>query len=229
MRILTIEDEYTLLSSIQDYLLKEDYICDTASSYQQGLECLKEQPYDCVLLDITLPDGSGLKLLEEVKQLKKVPSVVIISAKNSTDDKVNGLDLGADDYLAKPFHLSELNARIKAVLRRNSPNPFKPLTLANANFNLESNLVSIDGQPVNLTKKEFDILFYLAENKERVVSKINLVEHLWGDKIVGEESFNFLFSHIKNIKKKLKEVRAELTIRTVYGWGYQLRVSKTTE
>ncbi|MFM9837167.1 MAG: response regulator transcription factor [Cyclobacteriaceae bacterium] len=222
MKILTVEDEVPLLNSIQGYLRKESYDCSGATTYLEGSEQIRIGGYDCVLIDITLPDGNGLRLLEQIKALDKIPNVIIISAKNSIDDKVDGLNLGADDYLTKPFHLSELNARIKAVARRKSANPFKQFTISNLVFDLENNSVSIDNRLLNFTKKEFDILFYLAENKDRVVSKMILMDRLWGDKINHEESFNFLFSHIKNIKRKLVEAEAELSIRTVYGLGYQL-------
>jgi DNA-binding response OmpR family regulator len=228
MKILTVEDEVPLLNSIQEYLRNEEYICEGATTFEEGLQSIRTTKYDCVLIDITLPDGNGLRLLHDIEVLNERPNVIIISAKNSTDDKVEGLNLGADDYLTKPFHLSELNARIKAVVRRKSGHQSKSIIVSNVSFDLENSLASIEGRILNFTRKEFDILFFLAENMNRVVSKIILVEHLWGDKINTEESFNFLFSHIKNIKRKLVEANAELTIRTVYGLGYRLLSSTTT-
>jgi len=223
MKILTVEDEFNLLDSIQEYLMKENYECDGASSFREGVERISNNHYDCILLDITLPDGNGLKLLDQIAQRSESPSVIIISAKNSLDDKIAGLDLGADDYLTKPFHLSELNSRIKAVARRKGHKNHKHLVVGNVSFDLINNQASIDEEPINLTKKEFDILFYLADNRDRVLSKSTLVKHIWGDAIYQEESFNFLFSHIKNIKNKLRYRNALLSIRTVYGLGYQLR------
>jgi DNA-binding response OmpR family regulator len=224
MKILTVEDEVTLSESIQEYLRNESYECDSASSFQEGVKQIKANPYDCILLDITLGDGNGLRLLEQIKGLHKTPAVIIISAKNSLDDRVFGLNSGADDYLTKPFHLSELNARIKAVSRRKSHDVSDQLILANVTLDLPNHQAFTFDQPVNLTKKEFDILFFLAENKGRVVPKATLVQYIWDDKITGEDSFNFLFSHIKNIKRKLTDARAELSIRTVYGIGYQLLI-----
>ncbi len=222
MKILTVEDEIPLLNSIQEYLRNEKCVCEGATTFEEGLHSIQTTKFDCILIDITLPDGNGLRLLHDIEGLNERPNVIIISAKNSIDDKVAGLNLGADDYLTKPFHMSELNARIKAVARRKSINPVRVLAYANLAFDLDSNSVSIDNHRLNFTKKEFDILFYLAENKDRVVSKLILVDHLWGDKINHEESFNFLFSHIKNIKRKLADAKTEISIRTVYGLGYQL-------
>ncbi|HEV8512975.1 MAG TPA: response regulator transcription factor [Cyclobacteriaceae bacterium] len=223
MKILTVEDEFNLLESIQEYLMKENYECDGASSLTEGIERISNDRYDCILLDITLPDGNGLKLLDRIAEQIEPPTVIIISAKNSLDDKIAGLDLGADDYLTKPFHLSELNSRIKAVARRKGNKSQKYLVVGNVSFDLINNQALIDEKSINLTKKEFDILFYLAENRDRVLSKSMLVKHIWGDTIYQEQSFNFLFSHIKNIKNKLRYRNALLSIRTVYGLGYQLR------
>jgi len=223
MKILTVEDELTLLESIQEYLHKENYQCDSASSFKEGSERIRTNQYDCILLDITLPDGNGLKLLDRIANQSEPSSVIIISAKNSLDDKIAGLDLGADDYLTKPFHLSELNSRIKAVARRKGHKNQKQLVIGNVLFDLLNNDVLIAGVSINLTKKEFDILFYLAENRDRVISKSMLVKYIWGDAIYQDDSFNFLFSHIKNIKSKLYKGNAQLAIRTVYGLGYQLR------
>jgi DNA-binding response OmpR family regulator len=224
MKILTVEDELNLLDSIQEYLRKENCQCDGASNFTEGIERIRSNQYDCILLDITLPDGNGLKLLDQIAQQNESTSVIIISAKNSIDDKIAGLDLGADDYLTKPFHLSELNSRIKAVARRKESKKQKYLSVGNVTFDLTNNQALVEEEPINLTKKEFDILFYLAENRDRVLSKSTLVKHIWGDTNYQEESFNFLFSHIKNIKNKLRNKNAQLTIRTVYGLGYQLRI-----
>jgi DNA-binding response OmpR family regulator len=225
MKILTVEDEQVLLDSIQEYLRKEDYQCDGATTCVEGAELIKSKRYDCILLDISLPDGSGLKLLEVIKREDEPMPVIIISAKNSLDDRISGLNLGADDYLTKPFHLSELNARIKAVARRISKKNHSHIVVGNVQFDLINSQAIIENEIVNLTKKEFDILFYLAENQGRVLSKTILVKHIWSDAIYQEDSFNFLFSHIKNIKSKLVKAGARINIRTVYGLGYQLRVN----
>lgn len=229
MKILTVEDEQVLLDSIQEYLKREDYQCDGVTTYREGAERIKSNHYDCILLDISLPDGNGLKLLDKIKEENETMPVIIISAKNSLDDRISGLNLGADDYLTKPFHLSELNARIKAVARRTGKKNLSYIIVGNVQFDLTNSQTIIDNEIVNLTKKEFDILFYLAENQGRVLSKTMLVKHIWSDTIYQEDSFNFLFSHIKNIKSKLVKAGAKINIRTVYGLGYQLRVNQNTD
>lgn len=224
MKILAVEDEESFLNSIQEYLHAEAFVCHGVTTFREGVKQLSCNQYDCVLIDITLPDGNGMDLVDEVKGINEQASIIILSAKNSLDDKVNGLNRGADDYIVKPFHLSELNARIKAVTRRNNATQGgNKLEFSNIIFHNDDCFVTVENRPVSLTKKEYSVLFYLAENKDRVVSKDVLCAHLWGDRIAKDESFNFLFSHIKNIKKKLKEANAAVTLRTAYGWGYQLR------
>lgn len=222
MKILIIEDEKQLLKSITAYFLAENYVCEGISTYQQALEKINLYDYDCVLLDITLPDGNGLKLLEALKDLRKTGGVIIISAKNSLDDRIKGLDLGADDYLTKPFHLSELNARVKAVIRRKVFDANNLVEIGNLKIDLMQRSAVAGQDPVNLTKKELDILLHLIANKNRVVPKISLAEHLWGDYIDQADSFGFLFAHIKNLKKKLGSASAGVEIKNVYGIGYQL-------
>lgn len=227
MRILAVEDEISLLNSMREYLAGADFMCDGASTYEDGHRKISFNRYDCVLIDITLPDGNGLKLLDHLKSIDHRANVIILSAKNSTDDKVAGLNMGADDYIVKPFHLSELKARIRAVARRKGSGTTENIvSVSNVDLNVDCSQASVDGSLMNLTKKEFSILLYLAENKERVVAKNVLVEHLWGDTVLKDESFNFLFSHIANIKRKLKAASANISIRTAYGWGYQLRITK---
>lgn len=222
MKILIVEDELPLLASMEAYLKQEHYITEKAITYQEGYYKIHVYAYDCILLDIGLPDGDGLRLLEELKSLRQKAGVIIISAKNSLDDRILGLDLGADDYLAKPFHLSELNARIKAVLRRKQFDTNDLIQLANLTIDLSKRSMLVNQTPLNLTKKEFDILLHLVANKARVVSKSSLAEQLWGDHIDQADSFDFLFAHIKNLKKKLSAAEAGVEIRSIYGIGYQL-------
>src|SRR5690606_28142578 len=177
---------------------------------------------DCILLDITLPDGNGLEILKELKENGIGDSVIIVSAKNSLDDKVMGLDLGADDYLPKPFHMAELNARVKAVLRRRKFAGSNLLQLNNVTIDIDSHQVIIDGHQLDLNRKEFDVLFYLCTNHERLVSKSALAEHVWGDYIDQASNFDFIYSQIKNLRKKLSENNAEIEIKAVYGIGYKL-------
>ena len=221
MKILIIEDEQPLLESITSYFSQENYVCEGVATFNEAIEKVNLYEYDCILLDITLPDGNGLKVLEELKAQKKAQGVIIISAKNSLDDKINGLDLGADDYLTKPFHLSELNARVKAVIRRKKFDA-NDVELGNIQINLLQRVAFANHTPLNLTRKEFDILLHLIANKNYVVSKSSLAEQLWGDHIDQVDSFDFLFTHIKNLKRKLSGASASVEIKTVYGIGYQL-------
>lgn len=222
MKILIVEDEQPLLETITSYFSEENYLCEGVTTYHEAIEKINLYEYDCILLDVTLPDGDGLKILEELKALKKAQGVIIVSAKNSLDDKINGLDLGADDYLTKPFHLSELNARVKAVIRRKKFDTNDVVELGNIQIDLLQRIAFANQTPLHLTRKEFDILLYLIANKNYVVSKSSLAEQLWGDHIDQADSFDFLFTHIKNLKRKLGGASARVEIRTVYGIGYQL-------
>lgn len=222
MKVLIVEDEINLLESITEYFSNESYTCETARNYQEGLEKVSLYQYDCILLDLGLPDGEGLHLLEKLKQEGKTDGVIIISAKDSLDDRIEGLNLGADDYLTKPFHLSELNARVKSIIRRKNFDAHNLVRAGNLTINLDEYKVESKGKPLELTKKEFDILMYLIANKKRVVSKSSLVEHIWGDNMDQANSYDFIFAHIKNLKKKLMKADAELEIKNIYGVGYQL-------
>ena len=222
VKILIVEDEIDLVSSLAAFSEKEKYQYDIAQTYSEASERISLFDYDCILLDINLPDGNGLKLLENLKSIDKTDGVIIISARNSLDDKIKGLNLGADDYLTKPFHFSELNARIQAVIRRKKFDAPYTLSFANIEINLQLHAVNVGDQTVNLTKKEFDILQHFIANKNRVVSKNSLAEYIWGDHIDNANSFDFLFVHIKNLKKKLKQAAAAVEIRNIYGVGYQI-------
>ncbi len=222
MKILIVEDEVPLLESMEAYLKNEHYLVERATNYQEGSFKIHLYEYDCILLDIGLPDGNGLTLLEELKACRQKAGILIISAKNSLDDKITGLDLGADDYLTKPFHLSELNARLDDVLRRKKFDTNTAIEIANLHIDLSRRTAKVEENNLNLTKKEFDILLHLVANKTRVVTKTSLAENLWGDHVDQVDSFDFLFAHIKNLKKKLSEANASIEIHNVYGVGYQL-------
>lgn len=222
MKILLVEDESEMLDLIGQSLENEGYLVETASDYPTGLDKIVSYEYDCILLDIMLPGGSGLDLLRELKNLNKADSVIIVSAKDSLDDKITGLDLGADDYLVKPFHMAELNARIKSVIRRRNSEGKKYLALENVKIDMDDRQVYIDDHPMTLNRKELDMLIYLMVNRNRLVSKSALAENVWGDHIDEADHFDFIYSQIKNLRKKLRDHHADLEISAVYGMGYKL-------
>ncbi len=222
MKILIIEDETELMEVIRQSLEKENFRVETAEDFGSALDKIISFDYDCILLDIMLPDGSGLDILQELKNLNKSDNVIIISAKDSLDDKLKGLELGADDYLTKPFHIAELNARIKSVLRRKTFGGRNTVELANVRLDLDDRTVQIDNQTLPLNRKEFDILSYMVVNKNRLVNKTSLAEHVWGDHMDEADDYEFIYSQIKNLRKKLKESRAGIEIQAVYGLGYKL-------
>lgn len=222
MKILVIEDEQELLEAVRKSLEMENYTVEHASDYESAIDKLFVYQYDCILLDIMLPGGSGLEILEELKMADKSENVIIISAKDSLDDKLKGLELGADDYLTKPFHLAELNARVKAVLRRNKLDGKNCLELKNISLDLDNRQLTINALDVPLNRKEFDILNYFLLNKNRLVSRTALAEHVWGDNIDQADNFDFIYYQIKNLRKKLQENQADIEIQSVYGMGYKL-------
>ena len=208
--------------NIVHFLQKENYLIETAQDLNSALDKVNIYTYDCILLDITLPDGSGFEILRELKKMNKTDGVIIISAKDSLDDKLSGLDLGADDYLPKPFHMAELNARIKSVLRRRKFEGSEMIVLNNMTVDSASRLVFINGIELVLNRKEYDILLYFLSNKNRLVAKTALAENVWGDNIDSADSFEFIYSQIRNLRKKLKENKAEIEIQAIYGIGYKL-------
>src|SRR5690554_2558614 len=222
MKILIIEDEPDIRNSLVQSLEEEKYLVETAGDYDAALEKITVYDYDCILLDISLPDGNGLDLLRELKKQNKAEGIIIVSAKDSLDDKIKGLDLGADDYLPKPFHLAELHARVKAVFRRNKLGGKKNLSLGNLKIFPEERLAFVREEALKLNRKEFDILLYLLTNKNRLVSKSALAEHVWGDWIDESDSFEFIYSQIKNLRKKLNSMHADLELQAIYGIGYKV-------
>lgn len=222
MKILVIEDEQDLRDMICTSLLKEKFVVETAADYFSALDKVNDYDYDCILLDIMLPGGSGLDVLRELKRLRRSDSVLIISAKDSLDDKVDGLELGADDYLTKPFHLAELNARVKSLIRRRKAKGDLSIELGNIKLFPDQRLISIAGQPLTLNRKEFDLLYYFVVNPNRVINKMSLAEAVWGDNIDQADSMDFIYSQVKNLRKKLKQAGASVELKAVYGFGYKL-------
>jgi DNA-binding response OmpR family regulator len=222
MKLLIVEDEKALSDSISSYLEQESFVCDQAQSYAGALEKIEQHDYDCILLDINLQDGNGLELLKVLKSNHKGDGVLIISARNSLEDKVSGLKLGADDYLSKPFHLSELGARVAAIIRRRNSAGSNLIRLAEVLIDTQARSVTVHGRVLDLTRKEYQLLLYFAYNKGRVVSKNAIAEHLWGDDTGGADNYDFIYTHIKNLRRKLVEAGAGDYIQSVYGMGYKL-------
>ena len=221
MKILIVEDEKELAQDIVNYLSGQNYLCEVAENYNQASEKILIYQYDCILLDLMLPDGSGLALLEELKKENKKDGVIIISAKNSIEDKVKGLQIGADDYLAKPFHHSELSARIHSIIRRKQFNSSNIVQQNEITIDLLGKTVKVNDVEISLTKKEIDLLLFFIGNKNRVVSKGALAEHLSGDIADMFDNHDFVYAHVKNLKKKLTEANYGNYIKTIYGTGYK--------
>lgn len=221
MQILIIEDERSLRDSVTDYLQNNGYSCTTVSTYKKGLEKCINSFYDCILVDVGLPDGNGIELIKTIKKKNHKTGIIVISAKDSLDDKIGGLEAGADDYITKPFYLSELNARINSVIRRRSFEGKNHLEFDNLLIKTNEKQVFVNEKQIQLTKKEYDILVYLAGNPTHLITKEALADTIWGDKADMAASFDFVYSQIKNLKKKLNEAGARDYIKVVYGMGYK--------
>jgi DNA-binding response OmpR family regulator len=224
MKILIVEDEKELAQDIVKYLSGQNYVCEVAENYNQATDKIAVYQYDCILLDLMLPDGNGLALLEQLKRENKQDGVIIISAKNSIEDKVKGLKIGADDYLAKPFHHSELSARIHSLIRRKQFNSSNIVQQNEITIDLLGKTVKVNDIEISLTKKEFDLLLFFIGNKNRVISKSALAEHLSGDIADMFDNHDFVYAHVKNLKKKLTEAGYNNYIKTIYGTGYKWEI-----
>lgn len=221
MKILIIEDEPELSKSIAEYLSEKSYLCEFASTFHEAMNKIETFDYACIVLDIMLPDGNGLSILEALKKENKQDGVIIVSAKNALEDKITGLQMGADDYLTKPFHLSELMARIYSIIRRKQFNNSNIIIQNELQIDLLAKTVFINNQNIELTKKEFDLLIYFIGNKNKVISKSTLAEHLSGDFADMLDNHDFVYAHIKNLKKKLYDAGCNHYLKTVYGTGYK--------
>lgn len=226
MKVLVVEDNRELAGSIANLMAQEGYVCELAEDYARAWEKLHLFSYDCILLDIMLPDGNGLDLLTRIKGENLQSGVLIISAKNALDDKINGLELGADDYLTKPFHLSELHARLRAIYRRKQLGGTNVITFGEFSINTDSFEARVNGILLDITRKEFELLLYLVVNKNRVLSRQAIAIHLWGDYSDGLPNFDFVYQHIKNLRKKINQLGGRDYIDTVYGLGYKFNAEK---
>ena len=221
MKLLLVEDEKELASDISKYLIEEGYLIEYASTYNEGRQKLSLYDYDCAIIDITLPGGNGLDLISLIKQKLLNTGIIIISAKNSLDDKIMGLETGSDDYLTKPFYLSELNARIKSILRRRNFSGNKEIVIDEIRMKLNDSQILIYDKTLSLTKKEYELLLFFAANLNRVITKESIAEHLWGDSMDTTDSFDFIYTHIKNLRKKILDLGGNDHIQTIYGMGYK--------
>jgi DNA-binding response OmpR family regulator len=224
MKVLIIEDEMALSQSIFTYLNSEQYICEIAPDFHSAMAKIGQYDYACIILDINLPGGSGLDILKELKSNQKAEGVLIISARNSLDDRLTGLNSGADDYLTKPFHLSELAARVSAIIRRKSFDGNNILKFEEFNLDLLFKTVRVHDREVDLTRKEYDLLLYFISNKNKVINKGAIAEHLWGDNMDMADSYDFIYTHIKNLRKKLVMAGARDYVKSVYGMGYKFSI-----
>ncbi|MBT0608369.1 response regulator transcription factor [Aequorivita echinoideorum] len=223
MKILIVEDEPQMLENMRQTLKAEAYLIESATTFHEANDRIGIYDYDCILLDIGLPDGNGLELLKTIKAKGLEDGVIIVSAKDSLDDKLMGLNLGADDYLPKPFHMAELRARVKAILRRRNFEGQNTIEIENVRLNIPDRILFINDNAVELNRKEYDVLLYFLSNKDRLVNKTALAEHVWGDNIDQTDSFDFIYSQIKNLRKKLDSYGAKIQIKAVYGIGYKLQ------
>ena len=224
MKLLIIEDEASLQELMISALKKEGYVVENAMDYNEALDKLGAYSYDCALLDLNLPGGNGLGILKHIKKYCNKLNVIIISARDSIDDKVHGLELGADDYLAKPFHLAELSARIRSVSRRSHNDGELAYKVGNVVLEDVSQKLTVAGKEVTLLKKEFDILKYFLMRPGHTVDKAVLAEAVWGDHIDQSDDFQFVYAQMKNLRRKLADAGADIEIKSIYGFGYKLLV-----
>ena len=221
MKLILIEDEIELGKTIASFLKEEDYFIETARTFAEAEEKINLAEFDCALIDLMLPDGNGLELVRKLKSINRQCGIIIISAKESLQDKVNGLNIGADDYLTKPFHLAELNARIKSLIRRKHFDGDNVIVINEIQIDVDKRELAINGKQVELTRREFDLLLFFVSNKERVLNKEAIVEHVWGDNSSAFDNYDFVYTHIKNLRKKLKDNNGAEYLKSVYGLGYK--------
>jgi DNA-binding response OmpR family regulator len=221
MKLLIVEDEKSLSKSICEYLRMEGHLCEEAGSFREAVQKIADNVYDCIILDIGLPDGSGLDVIREMKLNRSTDRILILSAKSSLDDKLAGLKIGADDYLTKPFHMAELSARIISICRRDNFMGFNEMVFNEIRVRVDESQAYAHDQLLNLTRKEYDLLLFFMVNKNRIITKESIVEHLWGDNVILTDSFDFVYTHVKNLRKKLLANKCRNYIKAIYGFGYK--------
>ena len=226
MKILIIEDEKALSNSIEEYLLEERHICEAVHTYREAVEKINLYEYDCLIVDINLPDGSGFDLIKLIKQKSITSGIIIVSARNSLENRIEGLEKGADNYLTKPFSLAELNALLKSVNRRISFKGRNEIIVNEIRLLPDEYKVFVHGQELKFTRKEYELLMFFVSNKNKVITKTGLAEHLWGDYMDSADSYDFIYTHIKNLRRKLINNRCADYIQTVYGVGYKFEVQE---
>jgi DNA-binding response OmpR family regulator len=221
MKILIIEDEKELVATIKNFLETEGFLVETAYTFYEAEDSLSSYIYDIIILDLTLPGGNGLDLIKLIRDMNRKAGLLIVSAKNSLDDKITGLDMGADDYITKPFHLAELNSRIKSLARRRHFDGSSELIFNEFRIDTDSNEVFVNGTLLDLTKTEYEILLYFIVNRNKVITRESIAEHVWGDSISYSDNFDFIYSHIKNIRKKIEQNNGRNYLQNIYGIGYK--------
>jgi DNA-binding response OmpR family regulator len=221
VKLLIVEDDRSLCAAINDYLKMEGHVCEIAQNYRQAINKAADNIYDCIILDIGLPDGNGLDIIRELKANKSSDGILILSAKSSLEDKLTGLKIGADDYLTKPFHFAEMSARINSIYRRNSLLGLNEISFNEIKVNTADNQAYINSNILNLTRKEYDLLLFFVTNRNRIITKESVVEHLWGDEVILTDSFDFVYTHVKNLRKKIIKAGGKNYIKCIYGFGYK--------
>ena len=222
MKLLLVEDNKHLANDMQAFLADSGYIVECVSNLSEALDKIGIYDYDLIILDLGLPDGNGLTLLEHLKAKNRASGVLIATAKDAIEDKVKGLELGADDYVTKPFHQAELIARVKSIIRRKNFKGNNQLTVGELTADLSANEILVNGHSLTLTRKEYDLLLYFMYNKNKVITKESIAEHLWGDDIDQVDHFDFIYNHVKNVRKKIAKAEGFSCIKSVYGMGYKM-------
>ncbi|GJM61789.1 MULTISPECIES: response regulator transcription factor [Persicobacter] len=222
MKLLIVEDNDLLAADMQDHLMENGYLIERAATVADAKEKIGVYSYEVIILDLGLPDGNGLDVIRVLKEKESKTGILIVTANDTVEDKVKGLELGADDYITKPFHQAELNARIKSLIRRKNAQGNNELRVGDLMVNTVAGEVKVGGKTLDLTRKEYELLLYFMYNKNRVLTKEGIAEHLWGDHIDQAENFDFIYNHIKNVRKKITAAGGENSIKSVYGMGYKL-------